>query len=548
MEYQLSTNLNTVLKTFSIVGGKFGDIANIIPILYQEFKSSGQKPKLVIAEKFSSILEGCSYIEPIIWKGEWDDMVGAMAAHKDAIQISTNGKGMVVPKKTPSFVLDQYRLAGQLDNQDKLPLIFDKRDPAREKLLVAKHVKDGEKVILFADHSESSPFEQMPDLMSLLVDNFGTTHKILRLSEVKAEKIYDLIGLYDRADVLVSVETMHLHLSAASGVSVVALVTDKPEIWRGTAWRRQFALHVRYADYEHRKAEIVRSVQGVSEMVEPPEIKITGSKGYNMSVLEVDGKTLAVYRYHPNPVHWRTQLALNYAGRTFKIEPDLKFKEYSIEDGRLFDFKGRIYLCYTVSRTVGNDSRSVIQYGELVEDGGVWRIRNSYQPKYCKNDFSGIEKNWSPFVIGEKLYMAYERSPEQTVIELDGDKAVNIFKTKTPEWSWGTMRGGTQPIPHKGLLLQFFHTLHRNKMSAWWWNYHVGALLMESQPPFQIVSVSKFPILTGNERYFSGWQFWKPRVTIPYGAMKKGNDFFVSGGINDSATFTTLITEKQLNL
>lgn len=537
------------MKPLCTIGMKSGDLcASAIPIAYAEFKKTGERQKIIAAEKYSGILSGCSYIEPIIWLGEWDDLVGAMKAHPDSVQISTYGKGFTVQKKTPSFVLDQWRMAGQLENYDRLPLIFDRRDNAREKLLVAKHVKDGEKVILFADHSESSPFEQMPDLMSLLVDNFGTTHKILRLSEVRAEKIYDLTGLYDRADVLVGIETMHLHLAAASGVSVVALVTDKPEIWRGAAWRKQFALHVRYADYEHRKVEIVRAVRDVIDMAEPPEIKITGSKGYNMSVMDVDGRTMAVYRYHPNPVHWRTQLALNYGGRTFRVEPEPKFREHSIEDGRLFMFKGKIHLSYTVSRTVENSSRSVMQYGEIFEDGGVWRIRNSFQPKYGKNDFSGMEKNWVFWSIGEKLYAAYQRSPEQIILELDGDRVVQEFKTKTPEWAWGAMRGGTQPIEHNGLLLQFFHTQHKNKKSAWWWRYFIGCLLMETQPPFQIVSVSKFPILAGNEKYFSGWQFWKPSCFLPYGAIKKGNDFLISGGINDSATFTSLITEKQLNL
>lgn len=145
------------------------------------------------------------------------------------------------------------------------------------------------------------------------------------------------------------------------------------------------------------------------------------------------------------------------------------------------------------------------------------------------------------------LYCIYKLAPEQIVLELQGDAVIKEYRTKSPDWDWGEMRGGTQPISHKGLWLRFFHSSTRNNKSAWGWNYYLGALLMENTPPFQIVAVSKFPILAGTERYFPVTR-WKPRVIFPAGAIKTENGFVVSVGLNDAATARVTLTEQDLNL
>lgn len=528
---------------------KTGDILNVMPILFQKFQETGQRQVLMVSKDYALLLAGCSYIEPLIWEGDWTDLNGALAQaqerFKNVVSLSTFGKSLSLVRQTPSFALEQWRQAGMLkDYGTGMALWFDERNREREAALVKRHLdqRTGVKVILLADHSYSSPFEQMDDLVQLLRENFGDC-QIVRLSEVKAEQVYDLLGLYELAHVLVSIETMHLHLAQATGLPVIALTTDKPELWHGTAWRKQFVLQCRYADYEQRKDEIVKAVRRAVIFYEPPEIEITGTGGYNLTTLEWNGKRVGVYRWHPKPDQWRTELAAWTGERTVKVLPPAGFEQHSMEDGRLFVHNDKLYLSYTVASQRG----CVIQYGELDTNGDAWKIARHFQPKWAGNDFLSLQKNWSFWSAGGKLYAAVQRSPEQTVLELDGDKVVNTFTSKSPEWKWGQIRGGTSPIERNGLWLQFFHSSTRNNKTTWGWTYYMGALLMEMTPPFQIVRVSQFPILAGTERYFPVPR-WKPRVIFPAGAIKSGEDYVVSMGINDAATGKVTLCNSELEL
>lgn len=534
-------------RTCYVQNSKNGDILNILPILHQKFSETEKAQVLMVSEKYAGLLTGCSYIEPYIWDGDWVDLAGAMLkageTFKSVVSLSTFGKTINVVKQTPSFALEQWRLAGHLEQFGTWPLVFDRRNPEREEALVKKHLKPREKCILFADHSESSPFEHTDKMIQLLKDEFGKTHKILRLSEVRAEFVYDLLGIYDRAAALVSIETMHLHLAAASSVPVIALATTKPEMWHGTPWRGNFSLHCRYVDFELRRDEVVSAIKDAIALRERPNIEITGRNGYNMTSLQWNGQRIGVYRWHPKADSWRTELAAWTGSKTVRVSPPKGFEPQSIEDGRLFLYNGKLHLSYTVA----NQKGCVVQYGELDTTSEPWRIVNFFQPKYPGNDFTTLVKNWSFWESGGKLYAAYQRSPEQIVLQLDGEKVMNEFKTQAPAWAWGQIRGGTSPIEHNGLNLQFFHSSTRNNKSPWGFCYYMGALLMEKEPPFSIVSVSRAPILAGTERYFAAPR-WKPRVVFPMGAIKDGEKFVVSMGVNDAVTGRVTLKEGDLNL
>ncbi len=422
-----------------------------------------------------------------------------------------------------------------MENFDNLPLIFDKRSPEREEKLLKETVGDS-KFILVGDKGQSSPFKKSDELVELIAKKFKKL-KIVRLSEVKADFIYDLLGLYDKAVALVSTETVHLHLSRASKVPVISLTTNKPERWHGTAYQTRFHLQIRYYDFDSRKGEIINCLKSIVSGIARPETRLTGIGGYNMTI----ASTYPVYRFHPDKNSWRTVLAINDNGKVSTIETPKEFEGYSYEDARFFSFNGTAYLSYVLARTVQNHARCVIQYAQLRKSADGFRLANPVQSKYGKNDFTGMEKNWTFYAHNNRLYAFYQRSPEQIVLELDGETVVKEFKSITPKWDYGDIRGGTHPIEHNGLLLQFFHSQKKGI-------YYIGALLMETTPPFQIVSVSKSPIFTGDERWIHGQKFWKQNVIIAYGAMKLPKGFYVCGGLNDCATFESVLTDKQLNL
>ena len=260
-----------------IQNGKYGDVLGILPILYHEFQTTGIKPQLVIAKDYADILDGVSYVEPVIYDGNFADLRGAIKFAKkrfdEVIVLQTHGNDFPIEHKTASFQLDAWVRAGCVESFDDWPLVFDQRNGRRERTLFMAQVKRTEKknrpfekFILLADHSESSPFPQADELAETLKREFGGTHKIIRLSEVRAEKPFDLLALYDKAECLVTIETMHGHLSKASKVPTIMLSTDG---WRGTAPHKKFAFYCKYSDYPKRKLEIVELIKNIVTGMNP---------------------------------------------------------------------------------------------------------------------------------------------------------------------------------------------------------------------------------------------------------------------------------------
>ncbi|OLE10682.1 MAG: hypothetical protein AUG89_11505 [Acidobacteria bacterium 13_1_20CM_4_56_7] len=51
--------------------GKHGDIISILPALKSLFDATGERPKVVVSEQYSGVLEGVSYVEPVVVRFEW---------------------------------------------------------------------------------------------------------------------------------------------------------------------------------------------------------------------------------------------------------------------------------------------------------------------------------------------------------------------------------------------------------------------------------------------------------------------------------------------
>ena len=531
--------------------GKGGDILSILPVLHDEFLRTGEKPVLVTSEQYANITDRVDYIKPVVLPLDWQDLTGAVKEAKrrfeTVIVTQTFGKDFPIEHRTPSFQYDQWARAGALDKWDTLrldlPRIF-KREFE-------------EKTIYYADHSQSSPFPHREDLAETLTKEFPE-YRIKRLSEIKQPHPLDLLELYDEARLIVTVETMHLHLSAATKTPVIALATDTPGRWNGSAWSRRFALHCRYKDYPQRKAELIDAARNALAGVKPPEPRIVPTKdafGYNMSVLATPHCILSTYRYHPEK-NWKTRLAIDDGSgrRDIAFVPE---SDFSMEDGRLFWHQGNPWLAYVASTARGGQFRSMMRYGELLRSAeGDYTIAKQHQPNYGQNNGHGMEKNWVPFSRDGRLFFIYgiDSAAVQMVIEVRDNLVVSKHASKAPVWGYGPIRGGTV-MPFNGKLLRFFHSRVGSPHQYFDFRYYMGAALMEPTPPFNTIAVSSKPILAGNEQYTPGCFHWKPNVTIPYGAMVYSSEscedpdkIQVSVGLNDCKCGIVELTESQLNL
>jgi len=224
-------------KTLHILLGANGDICAMLPFLQLEADRTGQKALCMVATKFIPILEGVSYVKPVEWQGDFHQLPQALEFIRSEVpevrakplQIYANvGAGI----KCSSFVPDMWRIAGCADEWDSFPLVFDQRSKNREAELIAS-IDDGRPMILVAGEGKSSPFMFHAELFASIRAEFCRTHNIVNLASVRAHRAYDLLALYDRADALVSIDTMHLHLSRASKVPVFALTASDPAGWKG---------------------------------------------------------------------------------------------------------------------------------------------------------------------------------------------------------------------------------------------------------------------------------------------------------------------------
>jgi len=530
--------------------GKIGDVLSILPILQNEAKITSHPAPLVIAKEYANILEGVSYVEPVIWKGDANDLAGAIMFAKkrysQVIVLQTWGN-VPIQHQTPSFQFDQWKRAGYLTLFDALPMEFDRRDSHREMALfesLGMVQGNNDKaislkpVIIFADHSQSSPFLHKEELHGMLVAEFPN-YKIIRLSEVRSERIYDIIALMNMSMCLVTVETAHLHLSRASKVPTIALAASG---WRGSAFSKRFKFFMRYPEWDSRKQDLIEAVRlaiGAKGCRIPPPVECLDTRpvhAYNLAHTEFKGTEHYCYRAHMNG-DWRTKLFLD--GNELRLPP--RYKDYSHEDLRFFEFNGKLHGVYVMSTTIDNFFRCYVAYGEI-----RGREIDHIQIQYPDNNLMGMTKNFVPFVHENRIHFIYGiKGANQIVLQVEGDRVYGEYKAPAPAWPFGEVRGGCI-VAHNGAYLRFFHS--RAQYSDKTQRYFVGASIIEAKPPFKTLAVSKRPILQGDERYTPNCHHWKANCALPYGVIKQGDKFLLSYGRNDCECCIAELSEGDLNL
>lgn len=291
-------------------------------------------------------------------------------------------------------------------------------------------------------------------------------------------------------------------------------------------------------------------------MISPTLIPTSMPHGYNASITTHRGMRLMSYRYHPNPEQWRTQMMIQEWHENHVQEYQLRlpdeYAEMSHEDGRFFYFNGLLCLSLTVAvfpGVINAPPPCVTVYGMLEKNGDFYELKHVVKPKFGDNNWQGQSKNNVFFEHQGKLYQIYQCSPEQVVIRLKEDgSAEEVFRSESPAWEHGELRGGTQPLPFGDKWLRFFHSLHKHGNNRNDWTYCIGAMVQNPNPPFQIERISKYPIFSGDERFVPHWRYCKPSVSIPYGAIEDGDGWTVGVGLNDSFCATLNVTTQDLRL
>lgn len=238
--------------------GRAGDIINVLPLAFALSRKLGRVNWLV-GKDHASILEGCSYVKPIVWPNGQDTLPQALARYRGQQTLCT--QAWLNPdslKCTDSFAKEQWRYAAMLEERNAWPLIFDRQNVNRANALrdlVLSNVSGERPIVLVASDSVSTPF-MYPD--RLIATIRGLDVDVIDMSATRANAVFDLLPLFEAADCLVTVDTMHAHLARASQCPVVMLQNDG---WRGSIPPPQTVASWRYAEIGHDLAPVANAVK-----------------------------------------------------------------------------------------------------------------------------------------------------------------------------------------------------------------------------------------------------------------------------------------------
>lgn len=247
-----------VEQTVHIQLGRAGDLIILLPCWWKIFQQTGQKPVVVVAREFSSVLNGASYVVPDPINGHW---FGGMATacrfaklkYGKFVITQCHGVGHETDKsKYPTFGDAMWSKAGFPGMYGQFPLVFDRRNEEREAKLVAKFTND-KPMILFNLMGLSSPLPSSQEIHNRL-RRYAAKFNLVHLGSIRAKFLYDLLGLYDAAAGLISIDTATLHLANASKVPLLAYCRGG---W-STAIPKPGAVRVEYSE-AHEKLDIVDS-------------------------------------------------------------------------------------------------------------------------------------------------------------------------------------------------------------------------------------------------------------------------------------------------
>lgn len=247
------------MKKAVIQLGRRGDILNVLPLL-EEANRNGKRAGLMVAREFADLLDGVSYLDPLVFPGRHTDVPGALRLCRQAgytpVVAQLYGDTVQQERVCDSFCREAWRRCGMEHRWDQISLVLDRRDEAREQALADSLGVDWSRpVVLHCGAGVSSPFPDFTSRMQAVQEMLGGSAQFVDLSAqqggkfvIRPEKSFDLLGLLDRATALVTIDTMPLHLARASAVPVLAFRNNAA--WLGSTRFANHALHRTYKEFD----------------------------------------------------------------------------------------------------------------------------------------------------------------------------------------------------------------------------------------------------------------------------------------------------------
>lgn len=233
--------------------GRYGDIINILPIAKDIADKIGKPVPILCKNEYADILEGVSYAvaEPVY----------GTELPKDGGILDTHASHPISSRRL-AYNLQAWDQVGYVDQFQELFPVFDRRCRIREVALVESLVTFEKPVMVVSLHGVSSAMAEKTRnaLKKLIHESFA--HQFQIVEPVKAHRPYDLLGLLDAASVVLTIDTMLLHLATASNVPVVAFLSNHPPLfWRASATKGNVVYSTGYDKAVDNWPLVVRAVE-----------------------------------------------------------------------------------------------------------------------------------------------------------------------------------------------------------------------------------------------------------------------------------------------
>ena len=247
--------------------GRYGDIMNALPLARLHFNQSSCKPHFMVAREFESILEGCGYLNPVVFQGHSSElkraMMEAQSSFRNVVRCQVFGwkDGDSQEGKCYNHQAWSASNSGYLWADQDVSLVFDKRDKVRERKLVDESIERLPLPVMAVSLTKgnSSPFKDGEQMLSKVREEFGKDWNIVDLSSITAERIYDMLGILEQASMLITTDTSFIHLAAAvPHLPVYLLSQDHP--WSRTEPRCKCVGRTVYSQWRKVWRELVAAV------------------------------------------------------------------------------------------------------------------------------------------------------------------------------------------------------------------------------------------------------------------------------------------------
>lgn len=272
-----------------ILGGRNGDILQMLPCFYEVFRRTCRKPTVITSSEFASLYDGVSYVTPRFlqenwwkmipmaqeiakrefgqgtviqfWQGEptGGDEVGKDGSRWTTLQCHGQNYGCNM-SLDPNYGTSMARRCGfSKDEWVKLPLVIDRRDPGREQQLTTRVLANEKRPILLYNFSARTfQFPHTPEVLNPLMREYGRHFRLVDLGKVMAARLYDLLGVYDRAVGLITADTATAHLAVGSKIPTIWFQVPG---WCGSVPRGNCVFSCTYPEIPAKMEEVLAVVK-----------------------------------------------------------------------------------------------------------------------------------------------------------------------------------------------------------------------------------------------------------------------------------------------